>query len=43
VTRVRYSITGSWEKPTITELSKETKSGKAKDTAKSAPATKQGL
>ena len=31
-TRVRYSVTGSWEKPTITEISKETvkpvKSGK---------------
>jgi len=43
VARVRYSVTGSWEKPTITELSKETKSDKAKDTAKSTPAVKQGL
>jgi len=43
VTRVRYSVSGSWEKPTITELSKETKSGKTKDTAKSTPAAKQGL
>jgi uncharacterized protein (TIGR02099 family) len=25
VTRVRYSVTGSWEKPTITQISKETK------------------
>jgi uncharacterized protein (TIGR02099 family) len=40
VARVRYSVTGSWEKPTITQLSKETKS---KDTAKSAPTVKQGL
>jgi uncharacterized protein YhdP len=24
VTRVRYSVTGSWEKPVITEIAKET-------------------
>ena len=23
-TRIRYSVTGSWDKPTITQLSKET-------------------
>jgi hypothetical protein len=27
VTRVRYSVTGSWEKPVITEIAKETVKG----------------
>jgi uncharacterized protein (TIGR02099 family) len=40
VTRVRYSVTGTWEKPVITEIGKETR---PKETAKSAPAVKQGL
>ena len=43
VARVRYSVTGSWEKPTITQVSRETKSGKPKDGAKSGPAAQQRL
>ena len=37
VTRVRYSITGGWEKPTITELSKETRTAKVPEKAAAPP------
>ncbi len=40
VTRVRYSVTGSWEKPVITEISKETV--KATATPKDAAAPEVG-
>jgi uncharacterized protein (TIGR02099 family) len=40
VARVRYSVTGSWEKPTITQISKETRTAKPRQPA---PDAQKGL
>jgi uncharacterized protein YhdP len=43
VARVRYSVTGSWEKPTITEIAKETRSGAIQSKNAVKPAADQKL